>query len=124
MMSQVTSESASWAYVEDSWGGLALSKVTTSDGNIGLVVTMGVHDVKTINSGICIKKVTGEVRGSRVLLRFERSLCGPGLISPYPAPPKTPSFAVRVAKPHPGLYTVVYDDEAARYPRLGEVRVE
>jgi hypothetical protein len=124
-LSQVTSVPATWAYVEDSWGGVALGKVSTSASDIALTLTIGVHEVKSVNSGICVKEAAGEVRGSRLLVRFERSLCGPGTISPYPAGAKqTVGFNVRVAKPRPGIYTVFYDDEVARYPRLGEVQVE
>ncbi|HVT15579.1 MAG TPA: hypothetical protein VHQ90_05270 [Thermoanaerobaculia bacterium] len=114
-VSQLTTKPASWAYVEDAWGGMALGKVITSDSHIALALTLGVHDVKRVDSGICVQGAAGTVRSSRLLVRLNRSVCGSGSMV---------NIIVRVAKPRPGIYAVVYDDEVARYPRLGEVRVE
>ena len=110
----VTSEPAPWSYVEDAWGGVRLGAVEVVSGDAFLLFELRAHEVKRIDSGICVRGASTRMDGGRIALRLDQSLCGPGSLTDYKA--ALPKLAA-------GTYDVVYDDEAAGFPALGRVRI-
>jgi hypothetical protein len=112
----VTTERASWSYVEEAWGGLQVSDSAVEDGRLRLRLRSHVHAVTRVDSGICVRAVSARVDETRVLVRLDKAVCDP-------KGPPPPSNEVSIASPPAGTYAVLYDDAAAGFPRLGQARV-
>lgn len=105
---------ASWRYVEDGWGGLATGAPRFSGRLLLLPLRLGIHPSERVDSGICIASLRARVRGTWIVVRLHKGICGQGSVT---------NFEATLPRPTAGLYTVVYDDMLAGYPRIGEVRV-
>jgi len=109
-----TTEPAPWSYVEDAWGGMAVSNATVTSDQVLVDFAFNQHAVKREDSAICVRRVVGQARASRIYVRVDRCLCGPGA---------TKELRATFPKPRSGSYQVVYDDLSAKYPELGEVHI-
>jgi hypothetical protein len=105
---------ASWRYVEDGWGGLATGAPRFSGRLLLLPIRLGIHPAERVDSAICIASLRAKVRGTWIVVRLHKGLCGQGSVT---------KLETALPRPTAGLYTVVYDDMLAGYPRIGEVRV-
>ena len=113
---------ASWSYVEKSWGGIALGNPTIEADRVDLPFRLGVHEVERVDSGICIRRLTGRFDKGRAIVRFDKYICE-GSHRTTPIEQSAKDFVARLDKPAPGKYDVVYDDVSAGFPKLGEVEV-
>jgi len=109
----MTSERATWSYVDEAWGGMAVKTSAVNANQLSLTFRLFLHAPTRIDSGICIYAIAARADGRRVVVRLDRSLCGN----------TTGGYAVSLPKPEAGTYDVVYDDAAAGFPKLGRVTV-
>jgi hypothetical protein len=113
-VTQMSTVTASWSYVEDAWGGVALSESRVSGNQLSLILRVGVHDRKRMDSGTCLCGAHARLDASRVVVSLGRCLCGPGAGL---------ALVAGMAKPAAGAYDVVYDDSTAGFPRIGQLTV-
>ena len=111
----LSTEKAPWSYVEDAWGGVRLASHAISVKQLTVKLELGVHEVKRADSGICVRRVSARSEATSILVRFDRCLCSTGYT--------TNDYAASIPLPKPGRYVVAYDDEAAEFPKLGEVEL-
>lgn len=114
MVSEITAEPATWGYVNDAWGGLEVGSPVVTAGQVDLPLTLMVHAVKQVDSGVCTDAIVARVDGTRVIIGLKRGVCGEGSLTDY-----TAHFSV----PPAGRYDVVYDDAQAGFPSLGEITI-
>ena len=93
-----TTEGASWAYVDEAWGGLAVADSRTTAHELSLTFR-GVHAPSRIDSGICLRAVHARTQAARVLVRCDRSVC--------PQAGGTVPLAATIPRPPAGTYDVV-----------------
>lgn len=115
VVSTATTTPASWSYVEEAWGGLALVSPTVASGTVSLPLETGIHPPKRFDSAICVCGASARTDGARIVVLLESCVCGPG---------SKRTLLVQMSKPTPGVYSVHYDDAAAGFPKIGELVVE
>lgn len=116
----VSTEKAPWWYVEQRWGGLELGEPRVEGSQFSIPLRLFVHGVRQIDSGICVRRVEARVDGLRVILRIDKCLCGPGVTQFNPS---SRGLTAAMQRPRAGTYEVVYDDEGAGFPRVGQITV-
>jgi hypothetical protein len=114
----VTTTPAPWSYVEAAWGGVALGDPTVQGGRVSLPLKLDLHQRQRTDSAVCVRRVSARPEAGRIIVRFDKCICGPGTTSPYRC-----ELEAHFARPSPGKYVVVYDDAGAGYPRIGEVEL-
>ena len=113
-VTHLSTTTASWSYVEDAWGGVALAESRDNAKQVSLIFRLGVHQWKQMDSGSCACGAHARLNGSRVVVSLDRCLCGAGAGA---------TLVAEMAKPASGAYFVVYDDSAAGFPRIGQLTI-
>jgi hypothetical protein len=103
-VTRLSTHPASWSYVEDGWGGIALAESRVDGDLLALTFRTHVHEPKLMDSGICICGTRARLDGTRVLVRLGKCVCGPAADN---------SLRTVIRKPKPGAYDVVYDDSGS-----------
>ncbi len=107
----MTKEDASWSFIQTRCQGIKLGEIETTATQISS--PLQVWD--QYDSGICMYDAKGRVAEHRIEVTFRKGLCSGGAIPP---------LVVRVRKPQPGDYQIVYGDPAAGYPVIGSLHVD
>lgn len=110
-----STERASWTYVDEAWGGVALIKPQVTADRVTLTFKLFVHEATRSDSAICLHRISTRWQGAELLVRFDKAVCG--------SSSDAPSLVVAIDPPKPGTYAVMYDDESVGYPILGELVV-
>jgi hypothetical protein len=79
---------------------------------------LALHQRQRTDSGVCVRRVSARPEAGRIIVRFDKCICGPGSTLPYKY-----ELEAHMTRPSPGKYVVVYDDADAGYPRIGEVEL-
>lgn len=114
VVSKASAERASWSYVDDAWGGLAVDQLVGSPDNPTLRFKTKLHGAKRMDSAICVCGGSVRVQGQRLIVSLNRCLCDSATATSAELP------LPRLAS---GSYSVVYDDESAGFPVVGRVDV-
>ena len=114
IVSWLTTEHASWQYVEEAWGGLDVPDSHLSNGVLRLELRFHVQPITRMDSGICVRRASARVAEGRILVGLQKCVCNERLSRP-------PDVSLRA--PSAGVYEVAYDDREAGLPRLGKVQV-
>jgi hypothetical protein len=109
-----TREPATWSYVNEAWGGLAVADPIVSGEQASFPLQFHTNEPRRIDSAICPCAVSARLVASRILIRLDRCVCGSG---------GGVDLLVQLPRPDPGLYDIVYDEESAGYPFIRKVEV-
>jgi len=84
-------------------------------GEVAISLDLHPDQATHIDSAICAGPGRASIDGDRIRVRLTRELCSERSLR---AP-----LVVRLRRPEPGRYVVVYDDLGADLPRLGIVEI-
>ncbi len=107
----LTKEDTPWSYIRDRCFGPKLGPIDTSGSRVAIPIELS----SLYDSGVCFYSASGRLSHNRVEIIVRRGLCSGG-----PIPP----LVVRLAKPGPGDYQIVYGDAGADYPVIGSLHVD
>lgn len=110
----LTTERATWQYVEEAWGGVEVPESHLENGALRLVLRFHVHPTTRMDSGICVRRASARIAEGRILVGLQKCLCSGRHSRP---------IEVSLRAPSAGVYEVAYDDREAGLPRLGQVQV-
>lgn len=114
MIVWATTEPATWSYVEEGFGGIALEGATAGSEHVELRFKLYVHEATRIDSAVCLRRTEARVDAGRILVRL--ILCtGDGR--------QGDPLSVLLRPLPPGNYDLAYDDAAAGFPKFGELKL-
>ena len=106
---------ADWEYVTKQWGGMRIDKPQIAATKVVLPIEVGLRPSTDVDSAICLNGASAKTKAQTIYVSLKSGLCSS--ISR-----ETP-WQIVIARPAPGSYRIVYDDEAAGFPVVGSLQV-
>ncbi|BHH82766.1 hypothetical protein [Desulforhopalus sp. 52FAK] len=115
VLTYLTTEDASWEYIDKSLGGMKAIAATKENETI-IKFEFVLHEISAMNSMHCIRDIQGKVKNEKILINLRYCMC-----NDWNSQNSSESVTIKQLKP--GNYTIIYNDASAGHPELGNINI-